>query len=135
MEKYVKDINKYYFNLLLKREKVFYSIKDDKVYLSDKYIISIINKDDLLINIEQLNCVDLTTFINKVDIDNYTKLKDWYIKDKISCLFNDEYKVNISKKYLELYYGKDFYIYKENQPVIVKIEDDIIGFLLPIKEY
>ena len=136
MNKFSKDINKYYFNLLLKGDKVFYTIIDDKIYLSDSYIISIINKDDFLLNIEKLINVDLRIFFNKLNEFDYRNIKTWYgHEDIISLLDDNNYKVNINKKYFKLYHDMSFKIFENIKPVIVYNNDEIIGLILPIKVY
>lgn len=136
MNKFSKDINKYYFNLLLKGDKVFYTIIDDKIYLSDSYIISIINKDDFLLNIEKLINVDLRIFFNKLNEFDYRNIKTWYAhEDIISLLDDNNYKVNINKKYFKLYHDMSFKIFENIKPVIVYNNDEIIGLILPIKVY
>jgi len=135
MKQLDKNINKYYFDLLTKNKKVFYSIKDDKVYLSDSYMINIINKDNLLLNLEQFNYVDLTKFIEELDFSKYDIYTDWYLKDNLACLINDNINVKLDKKYFKLYYGNFFYITGDIKPIIVKSEDEIIGIILPMKVY
>lgn len=136
MNKFSKDINKYYFNLLLKGDKVFYTIMDDKIYLSDSYIISIINKDDFLLNIEKLINVDLRICFNKLNEFDYRNIKTWYAhEDIISLLDDNNYKVNINKKYFKLYHDMSFKIFENIKPVIVYNNDEIIGLILPIKVY
>ena len=135
MKQLDKNINKYYFDLLTKNKKVFYSIKDDKVYLSDSYMINIINKDNLLLSLEHFNYVDLTKFIEELDFSKYDNCTDWYLKDNLACLISDNINVKLDKKYFKLYYGNLFYITGDIKPIIVKSEDEIIGIILPMKVY
>ena len=50
MNKIEKRLNDFYYKLAKNEQKVFYKINEDQIYLSDSYIISIMNKESNLYN-------------------------------------------------------------------------------------
>ena len=135
MNKIEKRLNDFYYKLAKNEQKVFYKIDEEQIYLSDSYIISIMNKESNLLNYDKMINAELDKFINNINIEDYKPVKDFYVKENLVYLLNDNLKVCIDKKYMKLYENLDIYIIDEIKPVIFKLEDNIIGFVLPIKEY
>lgn len=93
------------------------------------------NKESNLLNYDKMINAELDKFINNLNIEDYKSVKDFYVKENLVYLLNDNLKVCINKKYMKLYENLDIYIFDEIKPVIFKLEDNIIGFVLPIREY
>lgn len=131
----VKRINNYYFNLLVEDKKVMYEVTEDKIFISDTYIITILEKENYYL--KELKSYPFNdNFIKKLELDNYKEVNNITIneKEKIALLDNE---VMIDNKYYKLYKGNRFFIASgERTPVIVKNDiDDLIGYILPIKKY
>ena len=135
MNKIEKRLNDFYYKLAKNEQRVFYKIDEDLIYLSDSYNISILDKTNNLLNYDKMINAELDKFLSNLNIDDYKPVKDFYIKENLVYLLNDNLKVCIDKKYMKLYENLDIYILEETKPVIFKLEDNIIGFVLPIKEY
>lgn len=136
MNKIVKDINKYYLDLLIKEEKVYYEIVEDQILLSDSHMISILNRNEFFLNINLLKEVDLKRFLDNLELDQYVNIKSFYPnKDKTYVLFNDSQEVLIDKKYLKLYELLNIKINADMKPVLFYEKDFLRAFVLPIKRY
>ena len=136
MNKIAININKFYFDKLLKKEKVFYQIVDDKIYLSDSYSIAILNRDEFVLNINLLNETNLDKFINNIDIDSYINIIDFkQNRDKTYTLYGNNIVELIDKKYLKLFESlKDIRIKTDLSPILF-YDKELRGFVLPIKVY
>ena len=136
MDKLEKAINKYYFNRLINGDKVYYQIVEDKVYLSDSYSISIIDKTDFKLDLNYFTEVNLNSFIESIRDFKYYDVKDY--KQNINrsyTLYSDNLQVLIDKKYMKLYENLKIQITEPIKPILFLQNDIIRGFILPIKEY
>ena len=135
MIKHSKEINKFLFDYLVKGNKVFYYTKDERIYLSDSYFIGIIPEEDFILNKEKCNNVDLSKFIESLNIRDYHKVKTWYSKEQFIFLIDDnDYKITIQKKYFKMFKDYDLYIWQDNKPVLCSDGKELVGFILPVKE-
>lgn len=136
MNKHSKTINKFLFDYLVKEDKVFYYIKDERVYLSDSYFIGIIPEEDFILSSEKCNNVDLTKFVESLNIEDYHKVKTWYGKDQYIFLLDDNnYKITLQKKYFKMFMDYDLYVWQDNKPILCLDGEEVIGLILPVKEY
>ena len=132
--KVTDKINKYYFNLLLKKKEVYQKVVNGKVYLSDKCIISIIDYNDSLIGYSYCNNkAPLKEFIDNIDLHDYIDVTNTLIGLNYVKLNS----VTIDPKYFTLYKGCQFKINvtSDIKPVLVYDNENLIGFILPCKEY
>ena len=136
MNKHSKTINKFLFDYLVKEDKVFYYIKDEKVYLSDSYFIGIIPEDDFILSQEKCNNVDLTKFVESLNIEDYHKVKTWYGKEQFIILLDDnDCKITLQKKYFKMFKDYELYIWEDNKPILCLDGEEVVGLILPVKEY
>lgn len=136
MNKHSKTINKFLFDYLVKEDKVFYYIKDEKVYLSDSYFIGIIPEDDFILSQEKCNNVDLTKFVESLNIEDYHKVKTWYGKEQFIFLLDDnDCKITLQKKYFKMFKDYELYIWEDNKPILCLDGEEVVGLILPVKEY
>ena len=136
MNKFYKDINNYFFKRLTKEEEVFYYEKENNIYLSDKYFIAIIPRNESVLDLTKMKEVNLEQFFKKIDLDNYRDISGWLQKDNLIYLYDkEEYRVTINKVYMKLFIMNRLMIDKDITPVLCYDEKKIVGLILPIKEY
>ena len=136
MDKLNKAINKYYFNRLINGDKVYYQIVEDKVFLSDSYSISIIDKDDFKLDLNYFTEVNLNSFIDSIKDFKYYDVKDYKRNiNKSFTLYADDLQVLIDSKYMKLYENLKIQVTEATKPILFLQYDIIRGFILPIKEY
>lgn len=136
MDKLDKELNKYYFNRLINGDKVYYQIIEDKVYLSDSYSISIIDKTDFKLDLNYFTEVNLNSFIESIKDFKYYDIKDYKQNiNKTYTLYTDNLQVLIDKKYMKLYENLKIQVTEPIKPILFLQNGIIRGFVLPIKEY
>ena len=136
MDKLDKELNKYYFNRLINGDKVYYQIIEDKVYLSDSYSISIIDKTDFKLDLNYFIEVNLNSFIESIKDFKYYDIKDYKRNiNKTYTLYTDNLQVLIDKKYMKLYENLKIQVTEPIKPILFLQNGIIRGFVLPIKEY
>ena len=136
MKKFYKDINNYFLKRLIKEEDIIYYEKENNIYLSDKYFIVIIPRNEFVLDKSRMKEINLEQFFQKLDLDNYRDISNWCQKEKLIYLYDKEnYKVIINKDYMKLFIKNQLKIDKDNTPVLCYNEDKIVGIILPIKEY
>jgi hypothetical protein len=136
MNKFYKDINNYFFKRLIKGEDIIYYEKENNIYLSDKYFIAIIPRNEFVLDKSRMKEINLEQFFQKLDLDNYRDISERLQKENLIYLYDKEnYKVIINKDYNKLFIKNQLKIDKDNTPVLCYNEDKIVGLILPIKEY
>ena len=136
MNKFYKDINNYFFKRLIKEEDVFYYEKENNIYLSDKHFITIVPRNESVLDLTKMKEVNLEQLFKKLDLDNYRDISEWLQKENLIYLYDkEEYKVIINKDYMKLFSMNRLMIDKDIKPVLCYDEEKIVGLILPIKEY
>lgn len=125
-----------------KNEKVIVQQVDDKVYVTDKYCVCILNEPDFIFDKTKLSTADIKSIVeNDLSLD----LKDASIKlivvdngKPYVILKNEDDSTNvmIQEKYLN-FFNKDctFKIASELHPVIIYEHEELVGMILPVKRY
>lgn len=136
MNKFYKGINDYFYKRIIKEEEVIYYEKESDIYLTDKYFIAIIPRNEFVLDKTKMKEVNLTIFFEKLDLYNYKDVSDCLSKENLIYLYdNENNKVIINKKYMKLFITNRLEIKKDNAPVLCYDEEKIVGLILPIKEY
>lgn len=135
----IKRINNYYLDLLINEKRVLIEKTENGYYITDSYIISVLDPECYYL--KELNTYKLyDSFINKININDYKKVNKKLVNknDKIVILENEESSYMIQEKYYKLYEKYDFFIdisKNERSMVIVKENENIIAYILPVKQY
>lgn len=136
INKLIKDINNYYLKMLMKKEQVFYQIEDDYILLSDKYIIAILKRDELYLNINLMKQSDLLVkYIKELNDEYYTNIASKLCDKKFTYLYNGDNKITINRKYDKLFDGLEIKAIGDIQPVLFYVNKELRGFVLPVKIY
>jgi len=136
----ISKINKEFLDLYYKKKLIASEVDYDngKVYITDSYRLYIINIEDMALNFQIFKQVSLKQLI---DDSNY---EDGLITNNlidgeytIRTLINKDntIKVNINDKYLRLFDNPDIKVKGDDKPVLVYEKGELVGLILPIKEY
>ena len=137
----VQKLNKELLNLYYKTDKKIYAqLVQDKVYVSDSYRVWILKYDDFMLDINKLKTTDLAHFFNEdgyvpayktnqlVDMKN--GIVGVYIKSEES-----DFEALINQKYLDTFEKYTLKIKSEIQPVLVYEHDELVGLIIPMRQY
>ena len=139
----IKEINKYLLNHYYKKDcKVYCESKlvDNKIYLSDLYAIFILNSDDCLLELTRLKSVNLSNFTNGLDGYSDAIISNQIIKDgkfnlvKIEMIDSDK-SCYINERYIKLLNNCNVKIKDNISPVLFYLNDELVGFVLPVKVF
>lgn len=138
--KNIKKLNNFLLNCLYKGNKVYYSTHNCKIAISDGCFISIVDRSDIYIDLAKCELIEnmYEKFIPDdsnylfTDITNTIELSKG--KD-IRILQNVNNKILVDNKYLSLFEDNVLKSNKDIDPVLVYNDGEIIGLILPIKEY
>lgn len=125
-----------------KNEKVIVQQVDDKVYVTDKYCVCILNEPDFIFDKTKLSTADIKSIVENTENNTLLEaLKKYTIVENCktyTILENTEnsIEVMINNKYLN-YFNDDctFKIIGPLHPVLVYEHEELVGFILPIKRY
>ena len=138
--KNIKKLNNFLLNCLYKGKKIYYSTHNTKISISDGCFISIVDRSDIYIDLAKCELIEnmYEKFIPDdsnylfTDITNTIELSKG--KD-IRILQNNNNKILVDNKYLSLFEDNVLKSNKDIDPVLVYNDGEIIGLILPIKEY
>ncbi len=134
----VRKINKEFLNLYYKKKLIAYEIDYDKgkVYITDSYRLYIINIEDMALNFQIFKTASLKQFI---DDSGYV---DGIITNTI---YNDNYRlitgkdnllnIQVNDKFLDNFDEPEVKVLNENKPVLIYEKGELVGLVLPIREY
>lgn len=137
-----KKLNNYLIGLLMKDKKVYYGEHEDKIILSDSYALWILEKDKIFINLQL--CVFVPEFYKKFIPDDYNYFYG-YVTDTIQItnkcdlrnIINKDENIDIQfdNKYYKLWKDVNFKIISDNKPILIYIDEEINGLILPVKRF
>ena len=137
----VKKLNKELLNLYYKTDKKIYAqIVHDKVYVSDSYRVWILKYDDFMLDMNKLKTTDLAHFFNEDGyIPAYKENRLVEYKDGTIGVYltseESDFEVLINKKYLDMFENYTLKIKGEREPVLVYENDEVVGLVLPMRQY
>ena len=137
----VTKLNKELLNLYYKTDKKIYAqIVHDDIYVTDSYRVWKLKYDDFMLDVNKLKTTDLVHFFNEdgyipayktnqlVDMKN--GIVGVYIKSEES-----DFEVLINQKYLDTFENYTLKIKGETQPVLVYENDELVGLIIPMRQY
>lgn len=135
----VKGINKYFIDLIMKGKKVTYGEYNDKIAITDSYILYLINKEDIYFNLQKCNF--LANIKNIIPDENnyiYGYLNDTIQIDKkynLRFIINKDENINctINEKYIKYIKNASYKIRNDSSPILFYINDELSGLICPIK--
>lgn len=145
----IKRINNELLGRLFKGKGVYYSdltiINGDETYnyylLSDSYFVAILDINNTYINLDKCKYVK-NMYENFIPDDSeylYTHVTDTIMisgKDKLRVLENENYKnILVNDKYLELFKDCTFKSLKDDKPIICYEKGEVVGIILPVKQF
>lgn len=136
MKNYNK-INKYYLELLMKGQKVYwdYNGLESGYLLTDSYILSCV--PSMYLNKDIMLKTNLEKFL-ELPFEDYKEVSHIIFIDRIGDtigLKHGDIEVCINKKYYQLYKGCTFKVLSDIKPVLVYDKENLVAFILPIKRY
>lgn len=136
----IKEINKYFLNLIMKGQTIYYGEYDNLIGLSDSIILFLLEKDDIYIDLEKCK----HTNIKSVIPDDYC-YKIGFLSDDMTVV--NKYKFNyiinkdmnvyckINNKYLKFIKNYKYKILKNDGVVLFYAENNLKGLLCAVRTY
>lgn len=135
----IKNINKEFMNLYFKKKLVAYDQIDNKILLTDSYRLYILKDDDFILDKSKLRKVDLSKFINDEGyiLGYVTNDLKFINKDIIRVIksSDDSIVINVNDNYLKYFDRFEIKVKSDHDPVYIYENDEMVGLVLPIKEY
>lgn len=135
----ISKINKEFLDLYYKKKLIAYEVYENKVYLTDSYRLFVMNVDDCILDLNKFRNVPLVKLCDDTNYEDGLITKGLIDSDKytIRTLINknNTIKVNVNDKYLKLFDDPDIKIIADNKPVLIYEKGELVGLILPIKEY
>ena len=134
----ISKINKEFLDLYYKKKLIGYEVYEDKVYLTDSYRLFVMNVNDCILDLSKFKNVPLVKLCNDFGYQDGIITNSLY-KDKYNMrLITDKYNllnIKVNDKYLELFDDPDIKVIDDNNPVLIYEKGELVGLILPIKEY
>lgn len=137
----VTKLNKELLNLYYKTDKKIYAqIVHDDIYVTDSYRVWKLKYDDFMLDVNKLKTTDLAHFFNE---DGYIPaIKTNRLvqqNDSITGIYlrseESDFEVLINIKYLDMFENYTLKIKGESQPVLVYEHNELVGLIVPMKQY
>ena len=144
----IKRINNDLLGRLYKGKNVYYSdltiISEDNTcnyyLLSDSYFVAILDINNTFINLEKCKYIK-NMYENLIPDDSkylYTHVTDTIMlsgKDNLRVLENENNKILVNDKYLELFKDCTFKSLNDTKPIICYEKGEVVGIILPVKQF
>lgn len=136
----INKINREFLDLYYKKKLIAYEFDEEKgkIYLTDSYRLFVINYEDFIFRFDLFKKASLKGFCNdsgyQEGIITNTLYKDKYNMRLITGKDN-LLNIKVNDKYLELFDDPDVKVIADNKPVLIYEKGELVGLILPIKEY
>lgn len=137
----VKKLNKELLNLYYQTDKKIYAqIVHDYVYVTDSFRIWKLKYDDFMLDMNKLKTIDLAHFFNEDGyIPAYKENRLVEYEDRTIGVYltseESDFEVLINKKYLDMFENYTLKIKGEREPVLVYENNELVGLIVPMKQY
>lgn len=135
----INKINKEFLDLYYKKKLIAYEVYENKVYLTDSYRLFIMNVDECVLDLNKFRNVPLLKLCDDANYEKGLITNGLIDSDKytIRTLINKDntIKVNVNDKYLKLFDYPEVKVKDDHSPVLVYEKGELVGLILPIKEY
>ena len=135
----ISKINKEFLDLYYKKKLIAYEVYENKVYLTDSYRLFVMNVDDCILDLNKFRNVPLVKLCDDTNYKDGLITNGLIDSDKytIRTLINKDntIKVDVNDKYLKLFDDPEIKIIADNKPVLIYEKGELVGLILPIKEY
>lgn len=132
----VRKINEEFLKIYYRKKKIYYEKYEDHILLSDSYRIYKIKNDDCILDLTKFKEVKLHNILDRQDyiVGNIT---DNIIDGKIKLrkITTEDFDVYINDNYLKLFDNPIVKVRADNEPILVYENDEIVGLILPVKNY
>ncbi len=140
----IKELNKEINNLYYSKNKnIFVEKQEDKIYITDKYVVWIISEKDFIFDIDKFkkaNIKSVVDFVANKFLYEAVKSNECIKDDSLIIVSfvnkEENIKVQINEKFLK-YFDKNcsFKIVDDSTPVLVYEKEELVGMITPIKTY
>lgn len=138
----IKELNKEIIKLFYnKNKKILVEKKDGKIYITDSYVVWILNEEDFIFDINKFKTVNIKSIVDNVEnkellnaikSNEFSKEKN-VVYSKLVC---EDIEVTINEKYLKCFNENcTFKVVNAITPVLVYENDNLVGLICPIKKY
>jgi len=132
----VRKINEEFLKIYYRKEEIYYEKYEDHILLSDSYKIYKIKNDDCILDLIKFKELNLHKFLDRQDyiVGNIT---DNIIDGKIKLrkITTKDFDVYINDNDLKLFDNPIVKVRADDEPILVYENDEIVGLILPIKNY
>lgn len=139
-----KELNKEIVNLYHNKNKnIYVEESDGKVYISDSYVVWILDKNDFIFDINAFKSCKIKSIVESVtkkELVDAIKSNQYTKENSLTLisLMNEEHaiKVNINEKYLKCFEDNcTFKVVNETSPVLVYENKILVGIIMPVKSF
>ena len=134
----IGKINKEFLDLYYKKKLIAYEVYEDKVYLTDSYRLFVMNVEDCILDLSKFKNVPLVKLCNDFGYQDGIITNTLY-KDKYNIRLitgkDNLLNIKVNDKYLELFDDPDIKVIADNKPVLIYEKGELVGLIVPIKEY
>lgn len=138
----IKELNKEIISLFYNKTKnILVEKQDGKIYVTNKYVVWILNEEDFIFDINKFKTVNIKSIVDNVEnkellnaikSNEFSKEKN-VVYSKLVC---ENMEVTINEKYLKCFNENcTFKIVNNITPVLVYENDNLVGLICPIKKY
>ena len=132
----INKVNEEFLKLYFKNKKVYCKEVNKFIYLSDSYRIYRLFKEDCILDISKFIEVNLDSFMKDDNYEDGIITNELIIdKYKLRLIKNEQNKVYVNDEYLKLFDNPEVKIKDDHSPVLVYEKGELVGLILPIKEY
>lgn len=136
----VSKINKEFLNLYYKKKLIACDIDYDigKVYITDGYRLYIINIEDMALNFQLFKPVSLKQLVDDTDyVDGIITNTIYNDKDNYRLISGKDnlLDIKVNDKFLDLFDDPEVKIKDNKSPVLIYENNEIVGLIMPVKEY
>ena len=134
--KAIKEITDIYYK---KDKRVWAQKVEDKIYVTDSYRVWVFKDEDFILDVDKFKNVEITNFFNEEGYETGIKTNELVDMEKFTGVYvtneDKSIKALLNKKYLDVFENYTLKIKGEDKPILIYENDEVVGLVLPVRQY